>query len=257
MRSSCGPCGRGPGEITIEVVDEGCGVRPEALGRIFDRFAPRRCGAHALGRRRRTGAGHRRRDRQTPRWALHRQEHRAWLDVRTPTARLHAGWPASDRAQPTAETRRAPWRSADGSQPAAGAQPFEHLSVDPAGVPGAGDDQRGRGDDPAPNTGLEVAPDSRLGLRPAPVGVEALEVELERARSLPQVGILEPALVGEQQVVHLPEALLPRRRLGRARRRPGARVARADREMAERDAQPARRRACPASAAQYGHSKSP
>ncbi len=31
--------GRGPGEIVIEVLDEGCGVRPEALGRIFDRFA--------------------------------------------------------------------------------------------------------------------------------------------------------------------------------------------------------------------------
>jgi signal transduction histidine kinase len=27
-----------PGQIAIEVVDEGCGVRPEALGRIFDRF---------------------------------------------------------------------------------------------------------------------------------------------------------------------------------------------------------------------------
>jgi signal transduction histidine kinase len=31
--------GRGSAQIVIEVVDEGCGVRPEALGRIFDRFA--------------------------------------------------------------------------------------------------------------------------------------------------------------------------------------------------------------------------
>ena len=45
----------------------------------------------------------------------------------------------------------------------------------------------------------------------APVGVEAVEVQPERPRPLPQVGILEPALVGEQQVVHLPEAALERR----------------------------------------------
>ena len=51
--------------------------------------------------------------------------------------------------------------------------------------------------------------------------------------ALPQVGILQPGLIGEQRVVHLPEAALARGCLGRAGRRPGPRMTGADREVAE------------------------
>ena len=77
----------------------------------------------------------------------------------------------------------------------------------------------------------------------APVGLEPLEVEPELRGALPQVRILEPPLVGEQQVVHLPEAVLERRRLGRACRRPGPRVTRAHREVTEHPPEPHARRA--------------
>ena len=50
--------------------------------------------------------------------------------------------------------------------------------------------------------------------------VETLEIEPEPLCARPQVWVLEPCLVGEQRVVHLPEAALQRRRLGRAGRRP-------------------------------------
>ena len=47
------------------------------------------------------------------------------------------------------------------------------------------------------------------------------------------MGILEPALVGEQKIVHLPETALERGSLGGAGSRPRPWMARADREMAE------------------------
>ena len=62
------------GEIVIEVADEGCGVPPEALDRIFDRFA------RADGARTRAQGGvglglvDRRRDREGARRPLHREE---------------------------------------------------------------------------------------------------------------------------------------------------------------------------------------
>ncbi len=71
----------------------------------------------------------------------------------------------------------------------------------------------------------------------AAVGVEARDVESEPLRARPQVRILEPALVGEQRLVHLPEGALPARRLGRAGRRERARMGAADGEVAEHDAQ--------------------
>ena len=48
--------------------------------------------------------------------------------------------------------------------------------------------------------------------------------------------ILEPRLVCEQQVVHVPEPPLAARRLGRAGGGPGPRMARPDREVAEHPA---------------------
>ena len=74
----------------------------------------------------------------------------------------------------------------------------------------------------------------RLG---AAVRVETRDVETETFGPLPQVRILEPSLVGEQRVVHLPEAPLQAGRLGGAGGGPGARVAGADREVPERDPQ--------------------
>ena len=75
----------------------------------------------------------------------------------------------------------------------------------------------------------------------AAVGVEAREVEPEPLRARPQVRVLEPALVGEQRVVHRPERALAAGRLGRAGRRERARMRAADGEVAERDAQRQRR----------------
>ena len=69
----------------------------------------------------------------------------------------------------------------------------------------------------------------------AAVALEALEIEPEPLRALPQMRVLESPLIGEQRVVHLPEAALQPGRLGRAGRGPGARVAGADREVAEHE----------------------
>ena len=52
----------------------------------------------------------------------------------------------------------------------------------------------------------------------AAVGVEAGDVEPEPFGALPQVRVLEPALVGEQRVVHRPERALQRGGLGGAGR---------------------------------------
>ena len=75
-RSSCAPerCERG--EVSIEVEDEGCGVPAGGAGADLRALRPRRLGAHALGRRGRSGTGHRRRDRQGPRGRLHGGQHR-------------------------------------------------------------------------------------------------------------------------------------------------------------------------------------
>ena len=78
----------------------------------------------------------------------------------------------------------------------------------------------------------------------------------EPARALPQMRILQPGLIAEQQVVHLPEAALAPRRLGGAGRRPGARVAGAHGEVTEDAPQSQLGAGAASSAAQYGHSKS-
>jgi hypothetical protein len=47
------------------------------------------------------------------------------------------------------------------------------------------------------------------------VGLQARDVQTHALGACPQVRVLKPALVGEQRVVHLPERVLTRRRLGR------------------------------------------
>jgi hypothetical protein len=99
-----------------------------------------------------------------------------------------------------------------------------------------GGEQRRSGDDPGAHSRLEVVLyPPRDGLAPA-VGVESLEVETELARPLPQMWVLQPPLVGEQGIVHLPETALERGRLGRAGRRPGSGMARFHRKVAEGEA---------------------
>src|SRR2546421_615873 len=49
----------------------------------------------------------------------------------------------------------------------------------------------------------------------------------------PEMGILEPSLIAEKRVVHIPETALAGRRLGGAGRRPGPGVAGANREVTE------------------------
>ena len=51
----------------------------------------------------------------------------------------------------------------------------------------------------------------------AAIGVEALDVHAQRAGALPEMGVVQPSLVGVQPVVELPEGALRRRCLRRAR----------------------------------------
>src|SRR5439155_8460004 len=94
-------------------------------------------------------------------------------------------------------------------------------------------EQRGRRHHTGPDSGTEVRLDPLPDRVGAAISLEAIEVEAELPGALPQVRIVEPALVGEQRVVHLPEAVLERRGLGGAREHLAARVLRHDREVAE------------------------
>ena len=61
----------------------------------------------------------------------------------------------------------------------------------------------------------EVVSDAVTHRVRASVGLEALDVQTQALGACPQVRALKPAPVGEQRVVHLPERVLTRRRLGR------------------------------------------
>ena len=95
------------------------------------------------------------------------------------------------------------------------------------------DELRRRGGDPRADAAPEVALDPVRGLSRAAVGLEALEVEAHQPGPLPEVRVVEVALVLEERVMHLPEPALPRRRLGRRREHAGAWVLRGHREVAE------------------------
>jgi hypothetical protein len=70
----------------------------------------------------------------------------------------------------------------------------------------------------------EVVSDAVTHRVRASVGLKALDVQAQALGACPQVRVLKPALVGEQRVVHLPERVLMRRRIGR--RPPGRATAR-------------------------------
>ena len=102
-------------------------------------------------------------------------------------------------------------------------------------------EQRRRRRHPGAHAAAEVGADARGHRGVAPVGVEAREVEPEPLGARPQVRVLQPALVGEQRVVHRPERALAARGLGGAGRRERARMRGPDGEVAERDAHRQRR----------------
>lgn len=91
------------------------------------------------------------------------------------------------------------------------------------------------GDHARPHSGAEINPHPLLDLRVPTVGVEPIEVKAEPLRPLPQMRILEPRRIGEEQVVHLPEPSLAACRLGRAGGRPGPRMTRADGKVSEHE----------------------
>ena len=61
----------------------------------------------------------------------------------------------------------------------------------------------------------EVVSDAVTHRVRASVGLEAHDVQTQAPGACPQERVLKPTLVGEQRVVHLPERVLTRRRLGR------------------------------------------
>ena len=61
----------------------------------------------------------------------------------------------------------------------------------------------------------EVVSDAVTDSVRASVGLAALDVQTQALGACPHVRALKPTLVGEQRVVHLPERVLTRRRLGR------------------------------------------
>ena len=76
-------------------------------------------------------------------------------------------------------------------------------------------EERRRRRHPCLHPTLDVASDAVTHRVRASVGHEALDVQAQALGACPQVPVLKPALVGEQRVVHLPERVLTRRRLGR------------------------------------------
>lgn len=95
--------------------------------------------------------------------------------------------------------------------------------------------RRGAGD-PGPDATLEVAAHPRGNRRRAPVSVEPLQVEFLLPDPLPQMGVVDPALVGIDGIDEKPEGALPALagdRLGGCVERRCARMLTGDREVAK------------------------
>ncbi len=122
----------GPGQLVIEVEDEGCGVHEDALARIFDRFAR----ADAARTRSAGGVG-------------------LGLAIVDAIAKAHGGrCTVQNTGHGSIFALRLPAfaAGADGSRSApAGAELFERVGIDLAGVHGAVRDQRRRGHDTTPH----------------------------------------------------------------------------------------------------------
>ena len=140
-----------------------------------------------------------------------------------------AGRPLRGR-RPSSRTSSAPPVAAAGPEPVAeprSSAQSRAATSEPASIrsarPSANSEHRRRRDHAGADPRAEVALDAVAHRVAAAVGVKALEVEPELLGPAPQVRVLEPRLVGEQRVVHLPEAALaprpPRRRTAAAQAR--------------------------------------
>src|SRR3954454_12764949 len=78
---------------------------------------------------------------------------------------------------------------------------------------------------------LDVALDAGGDGSGAPVALEAVQVEAERLAAGPQVGVVEPALIGVDRVEEGPERALRGDRLGGVGQRDRSRVAGLEREV--------------------------
>ena len=84
-------------------------------------------------------------------------------------------------------------------------------------------DEHARGrDHPGAHPGLKIPPDPFRHRRAAAVALKPGEIKAEPLGTLPQVRVLEAAGIGEQEVMHLPEASLPRGGFGGPRGWPSA-----------------------------------
>src|SRR5215207_10556472 len=109
------------------------------------------------------------------------------------------------------------------------AERFYEIALQAAALDECGRRPRDARADPAD----DVALDPRANPFRAAVAVEALEVDPEALRALPEVGIIDAAAIGVERVAHLPEhALHPGGLRGGVKRR-GPRVRRGHREVPE------------------------
>src|SRR6185312_3061039 len=114
-----------------------------------------------------------------------------------------------------------------------GTQPATETCIGYPGMGLARHELGGRGGDAGPDSAAEIGLDAVGDLLRAAVCLEAVQIEAELPRPLPQMRVVEVALVLQQRVVHLPELPLEASRLGGGRQHPGAWVLRRDREVPE------------------------
>lgn len=143
--------GGAPGQLLLEVEDEGCGIPDEALGRIFDRFAradaarTRSAGGVGLGLAIVDATAKAHGGRCTVRNTGHGSIFALQLPEFAPSGAAHG-----ERVRaPNGERVRAP---TGGRSPTAGAELLERVDVDLARVEDAIRDQRRRRHDPAPHS---------------------------------------------------------------------------------------------------------
>ena len=140
-------------------------------------------------------------------------------------------------------------------------RPCEGPPVARAAIPDAIDKQGRRAFDAASLAALHVPRDAGRDRGNGLVGREALEVEAEALRLTAEVVRLEMRLVGEQQIVHLPEAALSRCGLRRRGGRLGMGMDADERKAPEHELEggpdASRSEIVDIAARVYGHSKSP
>ena len=229
---------RGRDAIELRARVEGVGrVVIEVAGRRAAASRPRRSSGSSIALRASMRRGPAPRAASASVWRSLTRSRRGTADA--------APWSAPGRARSSRCTCRISRRTA-GSRSRRGrfglratrADPRERRRVDLSCVHLLAHEQRRRRHDPGTDAGCEIPLDPRRDGVAAAVFVEPVDVKPESLRAIPQMGILEPTLVGEQQIVHLPEMPLEPCRLGRAGGGPRARMARANGKVPEHSPQP-------------------